>query len=188
MTVHSSASPLLARRYVTALLDVASDKPGLSALRTQLNQLIDMISASSDFSYLLASPLLAVVDQQRAVAAVLDKAKFCDALKGFVRVIVQNRRGAMLGSVVKAAIAEIDVQAGLAQADVIVAAPLTDVQQKKLAAMLSEWSGTKVGLNVTVSPDVMGGIKIRLGSIQIDDSISGKLNRLAQTLNVQVRA
>ncbi len=175
----------LARRYVTALLESARTRPGFSVLRDELQRLSAMMAESSDLQALLSSPRVKVQDQQRALAAVMSRAAFSDVVVGFVRVVLQNRRGTVLPAFIAAALSALDRAEGIAEADVDVAAPLTAAQQKKLAELLSTWSGARVGLNIRVSPDVLGGMTIRLGSMQIDDSVAGKLVRLRNSLRAQ---
>lgn len=172
----------LARRYVTALLESATTRPGFPALRGELERLSGVIAESSDLQALLLSPRVKAGDQQRALAAILARAGFSDVVVGFVRVVLQNRRGAVLADLITAALDALNRAEGIAEADVHVAAPLTAPQEKKLAELLSTWSGARVGLNVKVSPDVLAGMRIRLGSMQIDDSVAGKLVRLRNNL------
>ena len=172
----------LTRRYVTALLNAAQEQGRIQELGASLRDLLAMIRGSADLRRTLLSPQLNARVQQRALAALMSSAKLDDVLQGFVRVVLMNRRGAALETFLQAAVDELARRAGQLSADVDVAAPLNDLQQKRLSDMLSKWIGSRVDLNVRVTPDVLGGIKIRLGDVQIDDTVSGKLARLRQTL------
>jgi F-type H+-transporting ATPase subunit delta len=178
----SSTSTALTRRYVTALLSAAHEKGGMTELATGARDLLCMIESSDDLQTALASPLISVKRQQLALNAVMDAAKLGQVIKSFVRIVLDNRRGASLAAFLQATLAELASRDGLMDAEVSVAAPLNDIQQKRLTDMLGTWAGARVQLKVKVTPEVLGGIKIRLGSIQIDDSISGKLDRLRLAL------
>lgn len=182
MTQPHSLSATLTKRYVTALLDVAGEKAAVRDIAAGAQVLAAMIAGSPDFQKTLASPLLALKVQQRAVFAVLERARLHTLLTGFVGVVLHNRRGASLYDLLQAVVDEIARREGRIDADVQVATLMNDIQQKKLADSLGKWSGGKVHLNVTVTPEVMGGMKVRIGSIQIDDSVAGKLGRLKQSL------
>lgn len=182
MAQATTTSTTLTNRYVSALLDAAQERGRLLDLATGARDLIRMIDGSEDLRFALGSPLFAVKDVLRAVTAVMTAAGCDPVLQSFVGVVIRNRRGASLVTFLRAALAELSRREGLVEADIAVATPLNDIQQKKLADMLGKWAGARVHLNIKISPEVLGGIKIRMGSIQIDDSISGKLARLRQTL------
>lgn len=182
MTQSHSASATLVKRYVTALLDAAVEVGATPDIATAARALTSTIAGAPDLQKLLSSPLLSVKDQTRATGAVLERMRVHPLMTGFVHVVLQNRRGPVLQALLQATLDEIARRDGRIEADVQVAAPMNDIQQKKLADALSKWSGGKVQLNMKVMPEVLGGMKIRVGSMQIDDSVVGKLDRLKQNL------
>jgi F-type H+-transporting ATPase subunit delta len=60
-------------------------------------------------------------------------------------------------------------------ARVVSAVPLTDEQEQRLAAALSELYGRAVSLRTAVEPAVQGGLVIRLGDEVIDGSVASRL-------------
>ncbi len=66
---------------------------------------------------------------------------------------------------------------------VVVAAALTEDEERRLGATLSGMYGREVTLKVTVDPDVIGGISLRVGHDLYDGTIS---SRLTQTRNALV--
>ncbi|MBS3797015.1 F0F1 ATP synthase subunit delta [Pseudoalteromonas sp. BDTF-M6] len=66
--------------------------------------------------------------------------------------------------------------------DVVSATELAAAQQEKLVAALEKRFARKVKLNCSVDNTVVGGLVIKAGDTVIDGSISGKLSRLATTL------
>ncbi len=179
----ASVSSLVIRRYVSALLAEAGDEP---AARTKLGIAVQefskLIAESNDFRYVLTNPLIPVVDQERAVAAVLDRGRFDDTFSGFVRVVLRHRRGAMMTDILRAVQSEMDKRAGIVDVRVDVATPMTDGQQKQLVDILSRKTGGTVRLNTRVANDVIAGIRVRYNDVMIDDTVSGKLARLKQAL------
>ncbi len=176
-------SHALAKRYVTALLAAADNDPsGIAGLVKPLGKLAAVISDVKDLHALLASPIIPVIAQQQAVAAVLTAMDFSPAIKGFVRVIISNRRGAMLSQFINVALEEINRRQGQMVAEVDVAAPLSAAQTRSLTDLLSRQSGTNVTLNVRVTENVLGGLRVRLGDQMFDDTVAGKLARLHQSL------
>lgn len=66
--------------------------------------------------------------------------------------------------------------------DVVSATVLSQAQQDKLVAALSQRFARKVKLNCSVDPTVVGGMLIKAGDLVIDGSVRGKLDRLTTAL------
>ncbi|MEV7622693.1 F0F1 ATP synthase subunit delta [Actinoplanes sp. NPDC089786] len=63
---------------------------------------------------------------------------------------------------------------------VIVAKPLTDADEQRLGAKLSEIYGRQVSLKVDVDPRVIGGVSVQVGSDLYDGTILRRLNEAKQ--------
>jgi F-type H+-transporting ATPase subunit delta len=57
-------------------------------------------------------------------------------------------------------------------ARVISAAPLSDVQQQRLAAILTDMYGRPISVRSALDPDVQGGLVVRIGDEVIDGSVA----------------
>ena len=68
------------------------------------------------------------------------------------------------------------------QADVTTAHALTAKQTEALKKALEKMSGQTVNLAADVDENIMGGMVVKMGSTLIDDSVSGKLDRLKRRL------
>jgi F-type H+-transporting ATPase subunit delta len=64
---------------------------------------------------------------------------------------------------------------GRSVAHVTTAVPLTGAQEQRLTQLLGRLYGRAIGLQVTVDPDVLGGLVIRVGDEVIDGSIAHRL-------------
>jgi F-type H+-transporting ATPase subunit delta len=67
-------------------------------------------------------------------------------------------------------------------ATVHVAHPLSDVEQRRLADSLARQYGRPVHLNVVVSPEVIGGIRVEIGDDVIDGTVSSRLDEARRKL------
>lgn len=182
----TAAHTTLARRYVTALLAAANaEKVPHSTLVSDLIRLQSAIDTSPAFAALLSSRLIRAENALRAVSDVASHLGVSPVVSGFVRAVVSNGRGAMLGEFILAARTEVDRLSGIQVVDVDVAHPLTPDQTQNLKTVLSAGqTGTDVRLNVHVMPKLLGGMRVRIGSTLIDDTAASKLDRLKQVLKV----
>lgn len=67
-------------------------------------------------------------------------------------------------------------------AHVTAAAPLTDAQESRLAQVLSTIFGRPVSVQVSLDPEVLGGLVIRVGDEVIDGSVAARLAKARQEL------
>ena len=68
--------------------------------------------------------------------------------------------------------------------DLTSAITLTEQQLSQFGERLESQLGRKVNINCQTDPSVMGGLIVRAGDLVIDASIRGKLNELADSLQV----
>ena len=67
-------------------------------------------------------------------------------------------------------------------AEVVSATPLTDQQKERLGAALARIYGRRVHLNLDVDPEVLGGVRVRIGDEVINGSIADRLDEAARRL------
>jgi F-type H+-transporting ATPase subunit delta len=65
---------------------------------------------------------------------------------------------------------------------VTVAAPLSDEEERRLGARLSEMYGREVSVKQTVNPEVLGGVSVRVGSDLYDGTVLRRLNETRNAL------
>jgi ATP synthase F1 delta subunit len=59
---------------------------------------------------------------------------------------------------------------------------LTDAEANEILSQIEKASGRQVEATRTVDPDLIGGIVLRAGSLQVDASVRGRLERLRHEL------
>jgi len=65
---------------------------------------------------------------------------------------------------------------------VTTAVPLTDAEEERLAGRLSELYGRQVSLKVDVDPEVIGGVRVQVGSDLYDGTVSRRLAEARKAL------
>ncbi len=65
---------------------------------------------------------------------------------------------------------------------VTAAVPLSDQQKQRLGAALAKLYGRQVHLNLDVDPEVLGGIRVRVGDEVIDGTVASRLDEAARRL------
>lgn len=168
----------LAGRYASALLDLALDNDALDQVAQDVADLSAMLAESDDLKTLIKSPVIARVDQGRAMAAVMDQAQISDLTKRFVSVVARNRRLFVLESVIDVFQSLLAQHRGEVSAEVTSAKKLTQKQVDSLSASLKEAIGSDVTVEQKVDPALLGGLVVKVASRMVDSSIRTKLQHL----------
>ena len=172
----------LAGRYASALFDLARERKVIESVGKSLDALRLALLDSRDFSELVASPLVSREQAAQAFSALAPELGLDSITTNFLAVLARNGRKQQLGPVIRAYRRLAAEHRGETTAEVVTARPLNDDQLGALKAQLRARAGREVSIDATVDPSILGGIVVKLGSQQIDASISTKLNRLAQAM------
>lgn len=181
----TSGNSEIARRYATALFELAKEQGALDAAAQDLAVLGSMLANSKDLAMLTANATLQRRDQEKAVQAVADAAQFAPLTKNFLGLLAQKRRLADLPAIIAAVQAEISRHKGETTAEVTTAQPLAPAQADAIAAALKKGLGLNVKLRMIEDASLLGGLVVRVGSMLIDGSVRTKLDRLTRTLKSQ---
>jgi F-type H+-transporting ATPase subunit delta len=146
----------------------------------QLQQLSTAFTNAPDLAALLENPEL----EPRVKADVLAQvAEGSDELVvNFLRLIAEKGRAAELGDIV----AELDVlvarEKRILDVELTTATQLSDDEFERILGRIETASGRKVQAERKVDPDLIGGIVLQAGSMRLDASVRGRLERLRSDL------
>lgn len=168
----------VARNYARALADTLPDEAAVRRLEGELNQLAAVLAGDEEIRRFLAGPLVAI-DRQRAVAdQVLAGAGASTSLRNFVRLLIDRHRMNLLDEVAEEFSAMARERLGIVDAEVTSALPLSDEMKERARASLKRITGRDVRAEFQVDPEVLGGLRARVGSTIYDGSVRGGLERL----------
>ena len=172
----------LARPYAKAAFEYAvTIDQGLSTWSEQLAT-VAQVAQAEKMVKVLSSPSL-TSDQQASQFIEVCGDSLSAKAQNFVRVLAENKRLLLLPEI--AALYEEFKANREKTVDVEVASAfeLDTVIQEKLAAALSTKLEREVNVHTHVDKQLIGGVVIRAADVVIDDSIRGRLNKLAEVMN-----
>jgi len=172
----------VAERYASALFELALSEKKLPAVEKDLGRVGDLLAGSDDLMRLIKSPVFSADEQQKAMAAVLDKAKITGLAGNFMRVVASNRRLFAVPDMLRSFRQKLAEHRGEVSANVTVAHKLTAAQEKDLKTTLKRVVGKDVALDMSVDRSLLGGMIVKVGSRQIDTSLKTKLSSLKLAL------
>lgn len=183
MASGSSKNNLVARRYASALLDMAAEAKSIEKIEKDMLALEAMLEGSEDLQRLVDNPLMNRGTQSEGILAVARKAKFQNLTQNFLGVLAQNRRLGAVAQVIDAMKSDLRVRRGEIEAKVVSAYALTPAQTNALQKDMSKAMGTNVTLSVEIDEELLGGMTVTVGSQMIDDSVRSKLDRLKRAMS-----
>lgn len=170
----------IARPYAEAVFKLAQEQGDLKGWSDKL-QLVAAVAASPEMGALIGNPKMS---KAQLIKLILDVCgdKLDAPGKNLVTLLVENGRIGVATEI--AALYELSraEAEGSVEAEAISAMPLTDEQQKAIAAALTRRLGRNVELVCKVDKELLGGAIIRTGDLVIDGSAASRLTQLAKAM------
>ena len=170
--------PEIARRYATALFDLADEQGLLDDIARDLTRLQAAVADSGDLQRLLRSPVLDRDQQGKAMAGILDAMGVNDLTRRFIGLIAQNRRLFALSDMVRGYLDELAWRRGEITAEVIAPRALSESQTAALRDTMQKKLGGRVTIDASIDPSMIGGLIVKVGSQMIDTSLRMQLNKM----------
>ena len=105
-----------------------------------------------------------------------------ELVRNFTMLVVEKGRAAEIAEIAEEFEALVGVEAHVLDVELTTAAELSDADFKRIVADIEKKSGRKVQATRSVDPDLIGGIVLQAGSMRLDASVRGRLDRLRQEL------
>lgn len=157
-----------------ALLASAERDGRIDAVENELFRFGRVLESSADLQILLSNP--AVTDEVKAtVVADLLAQRSEPETATLITHIVSSSNGTPVAERLDDLVALAAARRQQLLADVRAPVALTDAQQERLANALSSIYNQPVTLAVTVEPELVGGVVVRIGDEIIDGSITSRL-------------
>jgi F-type H+-transporting ATPase subunit delta len=149
-------------------------------VRSELSDLAAAIDEVPELEALLENP----ETESRVKADVLEQilGKSDELVRNFTRIVVEKGRAGEIRAIaaeLEALVAERD---RVLDVEVTTASELSDADFKRIVADIEKRSGRAVQASRSVDPDLIGGIVLQAGSMRLDASVRGRLDRLRQEL------
>jgi len=146
----------------------------------ELRRLRDAIAESDDLRALLENP---EADSRMKGDVFARVAKGADELVvNFVRLLAEKGRAAELAEIVEELDALVAAEQRILDVQLTTAHELSDEEFDRILGRIEEASGRKVQASRTVDSNLIGGLVLQAGSMRLDASVRGRLDRLRQEL------
>ena len=171
---------VVARTYARALFEAAKDAGRVEPVRDELATFVEAVDEVPELRSLIRNPELDPLTKANALDAVLAEAD--ELLRNFVRVVTQKGRAAQLDEIAREYEALVAADEQILSVELTTAYELSDEEAAAIVQQIEQASGRRVEAARTVDPNLIGGLVLKAGSLEVDSSVRGRLDRLRREL------
>ncbi len=182
MSSKSTFSNSTSRSYALALYDFANESSQLDKVEEEVKGLSKLLNESKDFKEMILSPTISMTAKQNIMLSIGDKNNFSIVLKKFLGFLSAKNRLFFLEKIIESFLNLISNYKGELKAKLVSSKKLSETEQEKIQAELSENFKSKLNINYKHDPNLIGGLIIQIGSIMVDTSIKTKLKKLEKNM------
>ena len=168
------------RIYARALLEAAKEEGRLDAVREEFALFSVAVREVPELEALLENPELDPHAKRDVLEAILKDAD--ELVRNFVLLTVEKGRSAELEQIQREFEQLVAIEEGRLDVELTTAYELSEKEARTILAVIEQASGRKVEATRRVDPDLIGGLVLQAGSLRVDASVRGRLNRLRREL------
>ncbi len=182
MSSNKSFSTEAANRYALALYELAKENSVLENVEKDISEISKVYADSEDFKNFINNPTQTQSSQLETLYKISTQMNLSNVTKNFLSILVTKRRIFFLNKIFKNFLTLVSKQKGEIKAFLTSSKKLTNDEIKNLNVELSESIGKQVALDYKIDENLIGGLKIQIGSLMVDTSIKNKLKKYEQTM------
>lgn len=172
---------VVAKRYAQALFELAQKNGQTGAIQEDLIELKIVFQTNKELGQLLQSPRLKAAKKKELMADLFKGAN--QLILNTLYVMLDKKRMDEVVNLVNEFIVYANDAAGIADAKVYSTRLLTvDESQAISTAFAKKIGKTALRIENIIDPSLLGGIRLQIGNIIYDSSVSAKLERLKRDL------
>lgn len=172
----------VAKRYATALYDLAHEQKAVDAIGKDLADLAKTWAASEELRRTFENPQFPLEQKRSLIAAIADRAAVHPLLKNMLMMLSDRRRLVHLPEIAETYAQIAERRSGRIRAEIITATKLPEAYYEQLTKTLEAATGKKVVLVRREDPSLIGGVITRVGGRVFDGSLKNRLAGLRAQL------
>ena len=171
---------VVARTYAKALFDAAKEQGRLDEVNDELQSFVAALPEVPELQALLRNPQLDPPAKAEALAAILEGSD--ELLVNFLRVVAEKGRAAMIEEIARELEALVAAEEQILKVELTTAFELSDEEAGSIVQQIEQASGRRVEAARSVDPELVGGLLLKAGSLEVDSTVRGRLDRLRHEL------
>ena len=171
----------IARRYAQAFFLIGEEKSKTDLFLDQLLEVKELFAKTPELASVMGSKLVAGEKKKALVSQLLGEDTDAD-VRNFLCLIVDKDREYAICDIISEFQALCDEKNNIVEVKVQSACELSEEQLKALAASVKARTGKDARFSVELDESLIGGVKIIIGDLIYDASVTGQLAALKEQL------
>ena len=184
MSANKSFSTETSERYSRALFEISEESGELNKIEMDIKNFKNLINSNLEIKNFFKDPTQSISQQNKAINLFATKLNFSKNLKNFLLLLVEKRRIFFVNKIFESFLKLCSRKRGEVNASLISSKELLPSELEKISKELSASMGLNLKFDFKVDKELIGGLKLQLGSIMIDTSIKNKLKTYEQAMLV----
>ena len=182
MSANKSFSTETSERYSRALFEISKETAELGKVENDIKNFQLLIDSSIELKNFLKDPTQAISQQNKAINLLANHLSFSKNLKNFFLLLIEKRRIFFANKIFESFLKLCSKKRGEVKASLISSKELSQQELDSISKELSESMGSTLKLEYKLDKELIGGLKLQLGSFMIDTSIKSKLKKYEQAM------
>ena len=182
MSTNKSFSSETSERYSRALFEVANETNELDKIENDVRNFQSLFNSSSEIKNFIQNPTQSKNTQNNVINLLSENLGFSKNLKNFFLLLIEKRRIFFVKKISESFLRLCSKKRGEIKASLISSKELSLNELDEISKDLSKSMRSIIKLDYKVDKDLIGGLKLQLGSFMIDTSIKNKLKKYEQAM------
>ena len=182
MSTNKSFSTETSERYSRALFEVSRDSDDLDKVENDIKNFKLIYDKNLEVRNFIKDPSQIITEQNKLVNLISDKLKFSKNVQKFLLLLIEKRRIFFVNKIIESFLRLCSQKRGEIKASLISSKELSQTELNEISTDLSKSMGSTLKFDYKVDKELIGGLKLQLGSIMIDTSIRNKLKKYEQAM------
>ena len=182
MSTNKSFSTETSERYSRALFEVSQDSDDLDKVENDIKNFKLIYDKNSDVKNFIKDPSQTITEQNKLVNLISDKLNFSKNVQKFLLLLIEKRRIFFVNKIIESFLRLCSQKRGEIKASLISSKELSQTELNDISTDLSKSMGSTLKFDYKVDKELIGGLKLQLGSIMIDTSIRNRLKKYEQAM------
>lgn len=166
-----------AYRYAKSLISLAEEKGVIETVHNDMLLFSKVVEDNKEFPRILKNPIINHEKKLNILRGIFAD-KVHPMTLAIFEIITRKNREAILPEIARSFHHQYNVIKGIEEAKVITTFPLDEKTREQFRAVVREKTGKEVELKEEVNESLIGGYILKIGGLQIDESINSKLKEL----------
>ena len=182
MSTNKSFSTETSERYSRALFEVSQDSDDLDKVENDIKNFKLIYDKNSEVKNFIKDPSQIINEQNKLVNLISDKLNFSKNVQKFLLLLIEKRRIFFVNKIIESFLRLCSQKRGEIKASLISSKELSQTELNDISTDLSKSMGSTLKFDYKVDKELIGGLKLQLGSIMIDTSIRNKLKKYEKAM------